>query len=391
MSEGTSTKLENINKVLRYNSIFFAVGMLLLLISGMGLKYAMEFTNKLPDTLCGIAWGIIGLPKIIAVLFGGIGNALFGPLKADYEVVTVDRFGNTVSSDGGAESMNINLIGRIIQLVILYLLGALVTIIHLIILSIRYVITSITTKAKSSVIPNGFIIIIINIAVLVGGFTIGAVIQKTAEAVKKAAYNAEYGVKTVGDFETELNEQQDGRIIKRYKGKGGSVVIPDTIDGLPVVSIHWPAFQHNKEVKQVTLPKTLQFIQVGAFEGSGITSIVIPEGVTDIGQAAFASCKDLTSVTLPSSVKRIGGSFKDCTSLTDVRIPEGKTIKYGNYWTGGRDNAIFIPGMYTNAYFEEDSEYGESGWPHKESFKGCTKLSSDSRQAIKDSGYIGEF
>jgi len=47
--------------------------------------------------------------------------------------------------------------------------------------------------------------------------------------------------------------------------------------------------------------------------------------------------------------------------------------------------------MYTNAYFEEDSEYGESGWPYKESFKGCTKLSYDSRQAIKDSGYIGEF
>ncbi len=39
-----------------------------------------------------------------------------------------------------------------------------------------------------------------------------------------------------------------------------------------------------------------------------VTSIVIPEGVTSIGEAAFFDCRCLTSITIPSSVTSIGDS-----------------------------------------------------------------------------------
>jgi hypothetical protein len=59
------------------------------------------------------------------------------------------------------------------------------------------------------------------------------------------------------------------------------VVILDTvtvIDG---------AFKGLKELTQITLPKNFKLIMSDSFEYSGITSIVIPEGVTDIGNDAL--------------------------------------------------------------------------------------------------------
>ena len=54
-----------------------------------------------------------------------------------------------------------------------------------------------------------------------------------------------------------------------------------------------------------------------------LTDLVIPEGVTSIGNAAFSGCKSLTSVTIPSSVTSIGDdAFYNCSGLTRVYISD---------------------------------------------------------------------
>ena len=54
--------------------------------------------------------------------------------------------------------------------------------------------------------------------------------------------------------------------------------------------------------------------------------VTIPDGVTEIGEKAFAYCTSLASVVIPEGVKSIGTeAFRDCESLSSVTIPEGVT------------------------------------------------------------------
>ena len=59
---------------------------------------------------------------------------------------------------------------------------------------------------------------------------------------------------------------------------------------------------------------------------SGLTSVTIPNSVTSIGDSAFSGCRSLSSITIPNSVTSIGDTaFNDCRSLSSVTIPNGVT------------------------------------------------------------------
>lgn len=54
------------------------------------------------------------------------------------------------------------------------------------------------------------------------------------------------------------------------------------------------------------------------------TEVVIPEGVTSIGDYAFIGCSSLTEVVIPERVTSIGDyAFADCSSLSGMTLPKG--------------------------------------------------------------------
>lgn len=87
---------------------------------------------------------------------------------------------------------------------------------------------------------------------------------------------------------------------------------------------HIPSYVFFKSpYEKVILPSTITEIEEGAFSGSEITEITIPEGVTKIGAYAFLGCAQLTSVTLPASLKEIDKSaFAGCVSLNSINLAE---------------------------------------------------------------------
>ena len=115
-----------------------------------------------------------------------------------------------------------------------------------------------------------------------------------------------------------------------YKTGSRYIAIPTTLAfgaygaGLGFVNA---AFCDCTGLMSVTIPDGVTQIGYRAFEGcSGLTSVTIPDGVTQIGGGAFRGCAALSSVTIPDSVTQIGGwAFYGCTGLTTVTIPNGVT------------------------------------------------------------------
>ena len=116
-----------------------------------------------------------------------------------------------------------------------------------------------------------------------------------------------YGIKTQaaenlleGDWQYSVNNDDETVTVTKYFGEGGSVAVPAIIAGKKVTGIGGQAFS-------------------GC---TGLTDIVLPDGIKSIYSEAFLDCRSLTNITIPDSVSVIGdGAFENCSSLTDITIP----------------------------------------------------------------------
>ena len=90
-----------------------------------------------------------------------------------------------------------------------------------------------------------------------------------------------------------------------------------------VTSIGDYAFADSSYLTSITIPDSVTSIGYRAFYGcTGLTSITIPDSVTNIGHDAFRNCTGLTSITIPDSVISIGDrAFDLCYRLTVTKAP----------------------------------------------------------------------
>ena len=109
--------------------------------------------------------------------------------------------------------------------------------------------------------------------------------------------------------------------IRAYRGKSKEVVVPSTIDGMPVTVIDFFSFQ-DTNITSIVLPETLKLIQQRAFLGCDTLQSLTINGPTEISAKAFSDCTALTSVTISDEAytnSDIGfEAFKNCPNLYTV-------------------------------------------------------------------------
>ena len=140
---------------------------------------------------------------------------------------------------------------------------------------------------------------------------------------------------------------ENGILIK-YEGTESDLLVPDG-----VTDIGDQAFWQCTSLKSVTLPDGVKSIGMGAFcRCTFLRSIAIPSGVTDIGASAFEHCQSLENITLPDSVKSIGEcAFNNCKNLQSIYIPDSVTdIGWGAFDACKCLESIRIPNGVTRIY-----------------------------------------
>ena len=120
-------------------------------------------------------------------------------------------------------------------------------------------------------------------------------------------YYASIGGVLFNKAKTTLLEYPAGRTETEY-------TIPTGVN-----AIGEDALSSCSKLTSVKFPESVKQIGFGAFQNSGLTSVTLPIGVTEIEFALFAGCRELTSITLPAGITKIGDvSFHNCEKLKDV-------------------------------------------------------------------------
>ena len=130
------------------------------------------------------------------------------------------------------------------------------------------------------------------------------------------------------------------------KEKVKSVIIEEG-----VTNIGWYTFSRCTNLSKIEIPNTVTEIGFFAFEEcTSLTNVKIPNSVTTISGATFIGCTNITSIEIPNGVTDIGWSaFRECTSLASINIPNTVTSigEYAFYECTGLAS-IEIPSSVTN-------------------------------------------
>lgn len=109
-------------------------------------------------------------------------------------------------------------------------------------------------------------------------------------------------------------------VLTKYQGPGGHVVIPEG-----VTEIGERSFASCAALTGVTLPEGLLSIGPEGFFGCrALTGVTLPRSLTHLGEGAFSGCHALTAVELPAGMTGVAEyAFSNCRGLTDLILPEG--------------------------------------------------------------------
>ncbi len=173
-------------------------------------------------------------------------------------------------------------------------------------------------------------------------------------------------------------------------GPSGELIVPETIDGYPVVAIGKKAFENNTLITKVTINSKgengggllidnyafyqctnitevaingcVSFIGMSAFNGcSSLANINLPEGLTVLGDYALYGCAAIEELTTPRTLVSIRKeALYRCTNLTTLNLSNGlDTIGYQAFRYDSKLSKLILP--TTLKYIGKNAFYDNNG------------------------------
>lgn len=125
------------------------------------------------------------------------------------------------------------------------------------------------------------------------------------------------------DFSYADGAKSDTLQVNEYIGSDKEVVIPEKYKGKTVTAVAAEMFLRS-DITSIEIPDTVTEIEAKAFyECAELETVILGDGIKTIGESAFINCKKLRSIRLPASLESIGGAaFYGCENLS-FEIDEG--------------------------------------------------------------------
>lgn len=169
------------------------------------------------------------------------------------------------------------------------------------------------------------------------------------------------------EMNQESVNEEDQSVISSVTGSSVSVVSSGAIQSEESLSIdeNTQTGAENEIILAATSDNDFEIDSNGVlikYSGEG-GEVIIPDGVTEIGDRAFSDCINITNICIPQSVTRVDDfAFSGCTGLTIIDIPSSITY-IGNYAFLGCSNLITII-------------YSEMTWFGNGCFNECNKITN---------------
>ncbi len=151
---------------------------------------------------------------------------------------------------------------------------------------------------------------------------------------KDNGFVAYYALKVKAEFESDIVNINDylfytagdTNYLVGYVGNDTSLVLPDNYNGKSY-EIYGHAFTDSLNLSSVIIPDNVTSIGNFAFyKCSSLQSIIIGKSIINIGAYSFHGCSNLNNVIITDSVTNIGSNaFSDCNSLISIVIPNSVT------------------------------------------------------------------
>lgn len=121
------------------------------------------------------------------------------------------------------------------------------------------------------------------------------------------------------------NLQYLGSRTFQFAGDLETTKIPETVTDMSGDNL----FYYCTKLKNISLPKNVRG-KLGQYcfaNNLQMTSMIIPNGVTELGERAFFGCNKLSKISLPNSLKTIRTeAFYRCSSLEEITLPDSITL-----------------------------------------------------------------